>query len=430
MKVLNIAKRAVRNTIVENVLQPLGEMVSANITEVVTTIGSFMIRNIRGKFARSITFNIGVDWNDFWMEDALYGILYKFNNIKKKSNLELINASGQSDGSGLYYRLAPGTHSLKYRNYDIVLIIQTLAIDSSPRSRVSMRKLYTIVTYNLDPDFVINFEKDMLINRSALLKIKNDTPWVNVFKDHHEPDGNTYWEKSTVINKRSLNTLYLPTDTKKLIVKTVNNFFASKDLYARLGVPHNLKILLYGGHGYGKDTIARVIASEYMRNIYYVTGGKTGSFVPEAITDNSSIVTHPIFIVSDIDKYPFLINDTNVTLDNEQNTSDKMNYKQLFGKMINALDGIMSGEGRIIVMTTNHIEKFSPVFTRPGRVDLLLEIKPVCLDVFKRYTYDQYGVIIPDSLKLKNDKLSIADLQFDILYLKLTAEEFIAKHCK
>ena len=41
-----------------------------------------------------------------------------------------------------------------------------------------------------------------------------------------------------------------------------------------------------------------------------------------------------------------------------------------FSGFLNALDGVASGEERIIFMTTNHLEKLDPALIRPGRVDL------------------------------------------------------------
>jgi chaperone BCS1 len=38
--------------------------------------------------------------------------------------------------------------------------------------------------------------------------------------------------------------------------------------------------------------------------------------------------------------------------------------------LLNIIDGVASSEGRILVMTTNHIEKLDPALLRPGRVDL------------------------------------------------------------
>ena len=41
-----------------------------------------------------------------------------------------------------------------------------------------------------------------------------------------------------------------------------------------------------------------------------------------------------------------------------------------FSGFLNALDGVASGEERIIFMTTNHLERLDPALIRPGRVDL------------------------------------------------------------
>jgi chaperone BCS1 len=41
-----------------------------------------------------------------------------------------------------------------------------------------------------------------------------------------------------------------------------------------------------------------------------------------------------------------------------------------FSGFLNALDGVASGEERIIFMTTNHVERLDPALIRPGRVDI------------------------------------------------------------
>lgn len=42
-----------------------------------------------------------------------------------------------------------------------------------------------------------------------------------------------------------------------------------------------------------------------------------------------------------------------------------------FSGFLNALDGVASGEERIIFMTTNHLSALDPALIRPGRVDLI-----------------------------------------------------------
>lgn len=40
-----------------------------------------------------------------------------------------------------------------------------------------------------------------------------------------------------------------------------------------------------------------------------------------------------------------------------------------FSGLLNALDGVASAEGRILFMTTNHVDKLDSALIRPGRVD-------------------------------------------------------------
>merc|ERR1712008_539820 len=43
--------------------------------------------------------------------------------------------------------------------------------------------------------------------------------------------------------------------------------------------------------------------------------------------------------------------------------------------LLEAFDGVLEMKGRMMVMTTNHLEKLDPALIRPGRVDLSLEFK-------------------------------------------------------
>jgi mitochondrial chaperone BCS1 len=45
-----------------------------------------------------------------------------------------------------------------------------------------------------------------------------------------------------------------------------------------------------------------------------------------------------------------------------------------FSGFLNAIDGVRSQEGRIIIMTTNYKERLDPALLRPGRVDEMYEI--------------------------------------------------------
>ncbi len=44
--------------------------------------------------------------------------------------------------------------------------------------------------------------------------------------------------------------------------------------------------------------------------------------------------------------------------------------------LLNAIDGVTSTEGRIMFMTTNHVDRLDPALIRPGRVDVKHYIGP------------------------------------------------------
>ena len=425
-KILNFGK----DKVIKNVLVPIDTLVDDNITDITTTIGAFVIRNIKGRFQRSITFTINL--RNEWMVKALYEILYKYNKINNKSNLNLTNKSRAGNAVDLYYELGEGVHNLKYRKWNILLVINTEKIPTTPTRTVTSTK-YTIINYDIDPEFMNCLVQDMIASRNAQLKISKNLPYVQIFRDEHESDGYTYWSYGNTMNKRKLNTIYLPKEQKKLLVDTINNFIQSKEFYKEHGIPWNLKILLHGIHGSGKSSIVRMIASEWNRSLCECTGGKNGRFIPNALTDPvADMLSDPLFSISDIDKYPALINEAEVTINDSEKDKhrkdDVFDNKEVFAKMINALDGIGCSEGSIIIMTTNHIEKFSDTFLRPGRIDLIMEIGYITAEVFREFVKDYYGFILPQDITLKRNDLTIAELQADVVFFKLSEEEFVNKY--
>ena len=62
-----------------------------------------------------------------------------------------------------------------------------------------------------------------------------------------------------------------------------------------------------------------------------------------------------------------------------------------FSGFLNALDGVASGEERVIFLTTNHIERLDPALIRPGRVDLAALIDDADPEQAKTLFLNFYG---------------------------------------
>ena len=86
----------------------------------------------------------------------------------------------------------------------------------------------------------------------------------------------------------------------------------------------------------------------------------------------------------------------------EYSTDKPFSYQSsvTFSGFLNALDGVASGEERIIFMTTNHVEKLDPALIRPGRVDLMEHIDDASPEqarrLFERFFGDSDSADLPD----------------------------------
>ena len=90
-----------------------------------------------------------------------------------------------------------------------------------------------------------------------------------------------------------------------------------------------------------------------------------------------------------------------------------------FSGLLNAIDGVMSSEGRILFMTTNHKEVLDPALIRPGRVDM-----DVVIDNASRsqatQLFSRFFPMAPDLAegfgeKMTQIKISVAELQGHLL---------------
>ncbi len=60
--------------------------------------------------------------------------------------------------------------------------------------------------------------------------------------------------------------------------------------------------------------------------------------------------------------------------------------------LLNAVDGVAAQEGRLLFMTTNHIERLSEALIRPGRVDVRLEFTHASRDQVHVFFLNFYQV--------------------------------------
>jgi chaperone BCS1 len=104
-----------------------------------------------------------------------------------------------------------------------------------------------------------------------------------------------------------------------------------------------------------------------------------------------------------------------------------------FSGLLNALDGVASTEERIIMMTTNHLDRLDPALIRPGRVDVKVEIgyanKQQVHDMFNRFfpehpqEADNFVNLVMNGQSPEVAQISMAELQGFFLLHKHSMED-------
>ena len=95
------------------------------------------------------------------------------------------------------------------------------------------------------------------------------------------------------------------------------------------------------------------------------------------------------------------------------NSSNTNKFKQkteefTLSFLLNTLDGLLETDGRILIITSNHYSKLDNALTRPGRIDIEIEMKPIEFDTINEMYYHYYNENIPKKYQQKMKTLKIA----------------------
>ncbi|KAH8995383.1 mitochondrial chaperone BCS1 [Lactarius akahatsu] len=161
--------------------------------------------------------------------------------------------------------------------------------------------------------------------------------------------------------RRPLRSVVLARGVAERIAEDARAFLARREWYADRGIPYRRGYLLHGPPGSGKSSFIQALAGSLSYDICLLNLSERG------LTDDK--LNH---LMSNAPERSFiLIEDVDAAFNKRVQTSeDGYQSSVTFSGFLNALDGVASGEERIIFLTTNHIERLDPALIRPGRVDL------------------------------------------------------------
>ena len=192
---------------------------------------------------------------------------------------------------------------------------------------------------------------------------------------------NDYWAELKQQKPRSLDTVFMNQEVKTRIIKHIEWYINNQKWYQERGIPYRTGVLLYGTPGTGKTSLIQAIASKFDLDIYIMNPSDVSS---EDALRRAVAFMHKqsILLMEDADtniastrqkKSKPIIKKEGVTSPAEIK-KEEPKHRTSLSAVLNAIDGIAAGDGRILFMTTNHIEELDPALIRSGRIDLKVEL--------------------------------------------------------
>lgn len=199
------------------------------------------------------------------------------------------------------------------------------------------------------------------------------------------------WQRMMARVSRPFSTVILNEKVKQDLIDDVTDYLnpATRRWYANRGIPYRRGYLLYGPPGTGKSSLSLALAGFFKMRIYIVSLSSISSTEENLASLFAELPRRCVVLLEDIDTaglthtreedQPQEFNNTDDSAPrqglrgNEKgNTNNNNNhaFRLSLSGLLNILDGVASQEGRVLIMTTNHLEKLDKALIRPGRVDM------------------------------------------------------------
>jgi len=181
--------------------------------------------------------------------------------------------------------------------------------------------------------------------------------------------------------EKDIDTLYLRESDKNILMSALDQFKNKKHILQSMGFQSKLNVLLYGEPGTGKSTTIQAIATFLQRDIYYLDLQK--ALLNEDLQlmfdyVNKNVRNGGIIVIEDIDAMAKIVlkRDQSAIKNYSVNDiiSDQKNKLSL-EYFLNILQGTLTVDDSIFIVTTNHLDHLDPAFYRDGRFDVKIELK-------------------------------------------------------
>ncbi|TXG54890.1 hypothetical protein EZV62_020146 [Acer yangbiense] len=279
-------------------------------------------------------------------------------------------------------------------------------------------------------EFIAGSYIDHVINEGKALALKNRQK--RMYSNTPCIDWNNWkikWNGVYFDHPATFDTLAMESKKKEEIMNDLQKFSEAKEYYAKIGKAWKRGYLLYGPPGTGKSTMIAAMANFLNYDIYdlELTIVKNNRELRSLLNTSSK----SLIVIEDIDCSLNLTGQRQSKSDSESKSSEVT-----LSGLLNMIDGLWSASGgeRIVVFTTNHLDKLDPALIRRGRMDKHIEMSYCCFEAFKVLAknyldIDSHELFAEIDSLLAETNMTPADVAENIIPKSREEEDNIANSC-
>jgi chaperone BCS1 len=295
-------------------------------------------------------------------------------------------STGGPSRKPLQYTPSVGSHFFWYKGH-ILLFERHENRDRSPYISSSSEEL-SISCFGRNPRII----KELLLDAQEQYLKKDEKQTVIYRGSLGSNGGDPTWQRCMSRASRPISTVILDEKTKNELIDDVTDYLNpnTRRWYSNRGIPYRRGYLLYGPPGTGKSSLSLALAGFFRMRIYMVSLSSILATEENLASLFTELPRRCVVLLEDIDS-------AGLTHTREEKKGDNLTETAVpvpsapsppgappvaapmppgrlsLSGLLNILDGVASQEGRILIMTTNHLEKLDKALIRPGRVDKIVQ---------------------------------------------------------
>jgi chaperone BCS1 len=191
-----------------------------------------------------------------------------------------------------------------------------------------------------------------------------------------------HWASITSRPSRDIDTVILEKTKKQTLLSDINEYLhpRTRRWYASHGIPYRRGYLFSGPPGCGKTSLTAALAGVFGIDIYVISLLDPYMNEEALIRLFSSCPSRCIVLLEDIDAAGLTRSNDPKLKKKDDGALDPLGRPKAvkaisLSGVLNAIDGVSSSEGRILVMTTNKPKDLDSALIRPGRVDMHVQFE-------------------------------------------------------